>query len=318
MLDQPYPFTLAEDEQQANRQQDYSQNIDIVPVADPNATTMAQRIMQMQAITQLMQQNPGIYNQKAVHRKMIMILGSDEVDLFVPPDSDVQPADPITENMSILNQKPVKAGAEQNHDAHIAVHMAAINDPSLQGMMQDNPNMQSIMASAMSHIQEHLAFQYRKQIEEKLGVALPPPGEPLPPEVEYELAQLTAEAANKLLNQHEADQQQMKNEETVKDPIFLQQQRELDLKEQALSDKKEVAQANLEDKAEDRRLKALLAVLKEMSETERSTLAVEVQRGLAADSNMLKTAELAAGMRQSEMSEIAKLLGIGLKSRGNA
>lgn len=318
MLDQPYPFSLAEDEQQANRQEDYAQNLDVVPVADPNATTMAQRIMQMQAITQLMQQNPNIYNQKAVHRQMIMILGSEEADLFIPPDSEVQPRDPVTENMELLNARPVKAGPGQNHDAHIAVHMAAIQDPSMQAMLKDNPMAPQIMASAMAHVQEHLAFQYRQQLEQQLGVPLPPPGEPLPEDVEYELATLTAEAADKLLGLHTTEQAAKAAEAAANDPIVQNEQRALDIKEQANQIKAASIEANQKDKAEERRLKAMLTILKEMSETERSTLAVQIQGRQAADDNLLRRAELAADMRGTEMSQIVKLLGATTKAKGKA
>ena len=308
MLDQPYPFTLAEDEQDASRQEDYTNYIDVIPVADPNATTMAQRIMQMQAITQLMQQNPGIFDQKAVTRQMIRILGSEDADLFVPREEDVIPTDPITENMSIINMKPVKAGPEQNHQAHIDVHMAAIQDPKIQAMMANNPAAQQIMAAAAAHIQEHLAFEYRKQIEEQLGVPLPPPGEPLPDDVEYQLAELTAQAAKKLLGNNQAEAQAQKNEQAANDPILQAQQQELQIKAQVAQDKKEVAIANLQDKEAARRQAAMLAIFKEMSETERSTLAVEVQKGLAADKNQLDAAKSAAQLQQGGLLELAKML----------
>jgi hypothetical protein len=308
MLDQPYPFTMAEDEQDATREEDYGMNVDVIPVADPNATTMAQRIMQMQAITQLMQQAPGIYNQKAVHRQMIMILGSDQADLFVPPDEDIQPRDPITENMDLINQKPVKAGAAQNHEAHIAVHMAAIQDPKLQGMMQQNPAAGAIMAAAAAHIQEHLAFQYRKQIETQLGVPLPPPGEPLPEEVEYQLASIVADAAQKLLGVNQMEQQAKQAEQAANDPIIQMQQRELEIKEQANKGKLAVAAANLQDKEAARRYDALKTILKEMSETERSTLAVQLQSRASADKMQLDAAKAAADIENSQMETVASLL----------
>lgn len=308
MLDQPYPFSLADDEQGATRQEDYGMNIDVVPVADPNATTMAQRIMQMQAITQLMQQNPTIYNQKAVHRQMIMILGSEQADLFVPQDADVQPTDPVTENMNLINMKPVKAGADQNHEAHIQVHMAALQDPKIQQLMQQNPAAQGIMAAAAAHIQEHLAFEYRKQIEDQLGVPLPPPGEPLPPDVEYQLADLTAAAADRLLQKNTTEQAAQAAQQAQNDPIVQNEQMALQIKAQQAQDKKEIALANLDDKEKERRLKAAMAIFKEMSETERSTLAVELQARVAADKSQLDAAKTAAEIQNSEMQSIAKLL----------
>jgi hypothetical protein len=316
MLEMPYPFALADDEAQSTRQEDYGMNIDVVPVADPNATTMAQQIIQMQAITQLMQQNPGIYNQKAVHRQMVMTLGSDQADLFIPPDTDIEPLDPVTENMNLMNMKPVKAGPGQNHEAHIAVHMAAVQDPSMQAMMANNPSAPSIMAAAAAHVQEHLAFQYRQQIEEKLGVPLPPPGEPLPEDVEYELAQLTADAADKLLNDNKAKAAQKQAEEAMQDPIVQQQMRENEIKERAVEVKKEIADAQLADKAEERRMKAAIAIFKEMSETERSTLVTQLQMQTKADDRQLKQAELAASVRNNDMSTAVKVLSQATKMKG--
>lgn len=308
MLEMPYPFALADDEAQASRQEDYGMNVDVVPVADPNATTMAQQIIQMQAITQLMQQNPGIYNQKAVHRQMVMTLGSDQADLFIPPDTEIDPLDPITENMNLLNMKPVKAGPGQNHEAHIAVHMAAMQDPSMQSMMANNPTAPAIMAAAAAHVQEHLAFQYRQQIEEKLGVPLPPPGEPLPEDVEYELAQLTADAADKLLNDNKAKAAQQQAEQAMEDPIVQQQMRENEIKERAVEVKREIADAQLADKAEERRMKAAITIFKEMSETERSTLVAQLQMQTRADDRVLKQAELAASIRNNDMSTAVNVL----------
>ena len=308
MLEMPYPFALADDEAQASRQEDYGMNVDVVPVADPNATTMAQQIIQMQAITQLMQQNPGIYNQKAVHRQMVMTLGSDQADLFIPPDTEIEPLDPVTENMNLLNMKPVKAGPGQNHEAHIAVHMAAMQDPSMQSMMANNPTAPAIMAAAAAHVQEHLAFQYRQQIEEKLGVPLPPPGEPLPEDVEYELAQLTADAADKLLNDNKAKAAQQQAEQAMEDPIVQQQMRENEIKERAVEVKREIADAQLADKAEERRMKAAITIFKEMSETERSTLVAQLQMQTRADDRVLKQAELAASIRNSDMSTAVNVL----------
>jgi len=315
MLDQPYPFALGDDEQDASRQEDYGMNIDVVPVADPNATTMAQRIMQMQAITQLMQQAPDIYNKKEVHRQMIRILGSDQADLFVPPDSDVLPRDPITENMDLINQKPVKAGPEQNHEAHISVHMAAIQDPKMQQMMQQNPSAPAIMAAAAAHIQEHLAFQYRKQIEEQLGVQLPPPDQPLPEDIEYQLAGLVADAAQKLLGVNKTEQQAQQAEQAANDPVMQAQQRELDIKEQANKGKLAIAAANIQDKEAARRYDALKTILKEMSETERSTIAVELQSRMAVNKQQLDAAKAASDIQNSEMETIANLLMAATQAR---
>jgi hypothetical protein len=308
MLEEPYPFELSEDEKQANRVTDYGAYIDIIPVADPNATTMAQRIMQMQAITQLMQQNPAIYDQKEVHRAMIRILGSEEADKFVPVEDEVMPLDPVTENMNLLNMKPVKAGIQQNHQAHIAVHMSAIQDPKMQAAMANNPASQNILAAAASHLQEHIAFEYRKKIEEQLGVPLPPPGQPLPEDIEYQIAELTSQAAQKLLGINQMEQQAQMAQQAANDPVVQNQTKELEIKARAVDTKARIAEANLADKSDQRRLDALLAIFKEMSETERSTLAVQVQKGMAADRMQLEAAQNAADLNSREMVEFAKLL----------
>jgi hypothetical protein len=210
--------------------------------------------------------------------------------------------------MNLLNMKPVKAGPGQNHEAHIAVHMAAMQDPSMQSMMANNPTAPAIMAAAAAHVQEHLAFQYRQQIEEKLGVPLPPPGEPLPEDVEYELAQLTADAADKLLNDNKAKAAQQQAEQAMEDPIVQQQMRENEIKERAVEVKREIADAQIADKAEERRMKAAITIFKEMSETERSTLVAQLQMQTRADDRVLKQAELAASIRNSDMSTAVNVL----------
>jgi len=189
----PYEFETDPRDQGVTRAQDYTnKRVSVIPVADPNATTKAERIMTVQAVQQLSTSAPNIYDLKALHRDMITVLGSDKADLYIPPDEEVQPADPVSENMALLTSRPVRAGITQDHAAHITVHMAAAQDPKIVAMLTNNPAAPSIIAATTAHILEHLAFQYRKDIEEQLGVPLPPPGEPLPEDVEYQISRLAA------------------------------------------------------------------------------------------------------------------------------
>lgn len=315
MLDMPYPFELDKSEEGASRKTDYVGMVSVIPVADPNATTMAQRIMALQAVTQLSAQAPQIYDLPELHRAMVRVLGfDDEAERFIPRKEDVLPRDPVTENMDLLNLRPVKAGLNQNHDAHIAVHMAAINDPKLQASMKDNPSAGAILAAAAAHLQEHLAFQYRQQLEETLGVQLPPPGEPLPEDVEYDLSSTIAVAAEKLLGKHAAEQKAAEVLAAMQDPVVQNEQRALDIKEREADNKVEIKRMEEEGRDKDRKFDLLLTLLKEMSETERSTLAVEIQKGVSADDMQLRKAELASDIGLSTMDQIVKLLGVRVKA----
>jgi len=183
----PYAFELEPDEAQSTRDIDYNyQKVAVIPVADPNATTMAQRIMVVQAVIQMYQAAPSIgWDAPALFRDAITIMGTDKATLYLPPSSQTLPADPVTENMNILNGKPVKAGPAQDHKAHITVHMAAAQDPQIIKMLTNNPAAPGIQAAMQAHVLEHMAFEYRQEIEQQLGVPMPPPDKPLPDDVEY-------------------------------------------------------------------------------------------------------------------------------------
>ena len=181
------------------RAEDFDDRLDIIPVSDPNATTMAQRVMQYQAALQLAQQAPQMYNLPELHRQMLETMGLQDVDRIVPDKDDIKPLDPVTENENIINGKPVRAFSYQDQAAHITVHMAAAEDPRLQQMIAMSPMARSIQAAGETHIREPLAFLYRDEIEKQMGVPLPPEGEPLPRDVEKELSRLLAQAATKLL-----------------------------------------------------------------------------------------------------------------------
>ena len=217
------------------RKSDYSK-ADVIPVSDPNASTMAQKIVQYQAVLQLAQSNPQIYNMPLLHRQMLDVLGIHDAAKLVPMMDDMKPCDPITENQNVLAMKPVKAFLTQDHQAHIQVHMAAMQDPKIQQLLQGNPAAQQIAAAAQAHIAEHLGFEYRKQIEQQLGFALPPQhdesGEDahMDPQVEAQLAPLLAQAAQQLLQKNQAEAAQQQAQQQAQDPLVQMQMQELQLK----------------------------------------------------------------------------------------
>ena len=204
--------------------------VDVVPVSDPNAATMSQRVIQYQAAMQLASQMPQVFNLKILARQMVDILGIKNADKIVPIEEDMRPRDPITENMAVLKGEPVKAFIHQDHDAHITVHMAALQDPMMRQLVGQNPQAPMIMGAAMAHVNEHLGFKYRRQIEERLGVPLPPPDEPLPDDVEVELSRLVAQAAQQLLQMGQQQVQQQQNQQQAQDPVLMLQKAELDIK----------------------------------------------------------------------------------------
>ncbi len=218
-------------EENAVRPDDFDDRVDIIPVSDPNATTMSQRIMQYQAALQLAAQAPQMYDLPELHRQMLETMGLQDVDKIVPSDKDMKPEDPVRENMDIINGEPVQAFSYQDHKAHITVHMTAIQDPKIQKLLSQSPMAKAIQAAAEAHIREHLAFEYRNEIEKQMGVPLPNPDDPLPRDVEHELSVLMAKAGEKLLGKDQAEAQQEKEQEQAKDPVFQQQQRDLDIRE---------------------------------------------------------------------------------------
>ena len=210
---------------------DYN-SVEVIPVSDPNAATMAQKIVQYQAVIQLAQSAPQLYNLPMLHRQMIEVLGIKNANKLVPIEDDQKPTDPVQENMNLLMGKPVKAFIEQDHEAHIQVHMAAMQDPKIQMMLQQNPMAQNIQAAAMAHLNEHLAFEYRKQIERHLGLPLPTEeqAENMPPEMAAQVAQLSAQAAQQLLQSNQAQAAQQQAQQQAQDPLVQMQQAELQLK----------------------------------------------------------------------------------------
>ena len=205
--------------------------VDVIPVSDPNNSTMAQRVVQYQTVLQMSAQAPQIYDLPQLHRQMIEVLGVKNADKLVPTKDDAQPADPISENMDALIGKPMKAFIYQDHDAHIATHMSFMQDPSVAQMIGQNPQAKQIMASLQAHIAEHLGFSYRKKIEEKLGAPLPAPNEQMTEDMEVQLSRLVADAGKQLTQANKQQAAQQEAQQKQKDPIIQMKQAELQIKQ---------------------------------------------------------------------------------------
>lgn len=249
-----YEYTPQGGNRKAKRE-DYDM-VDVIPVSDPNSATMAQRIMQYQAIIQLSQSAPQIYDLPQLHRQMIEVLGVKNADKLVPIEDDMKPRDPVSENMAFLNGKPTKAFIYQDHDAHIAVHMAMMQDPLLAAQIGQNPQAQKMQAEIMAHVSEHLAYSYRKKVEEQLGVPMPAPDADLPEDVEVQLARLTAQAAQQVLAQSKGQAAQQQAQQQAQDPLVQMQQAELKIKQQDADTKQLKVKGDLQLKAEELALKA--------------------------------------------------------------
>jgi hypothetical protein len=231
-----YDYQPSEGSRKAKKS-DYD-DVDVIPVSDPNASTMAQKIVQYQAVIQLAQGAPQLYNLPLLHRQMLEVLGVKDAQKLVPMDDDQRPTDPVSENQNVLKGKPVKAFISQDHKAHIVVHMAAMQDPKIMALLQNNPQAPAMQSAMMAHINEHLGFEYRKQIEQTLGMQLPAQidesGEEvqMSPEVEARLSPMLAQAAQQLLQKNTQEAQQAQAQQQAQDPIVQMQMKELQLKEQ--------------------------------------------------------------------------------------
>ena len=204
--------------------------VEVMPVSDPNSATMSQKVVQYQAALQLAQTAPQLYDLPLLHRQMLEVLGIRNASKLVPIEDDQKPKDPVSENMDALNEKPIKAFIYQDHAAHITVHMSMLQDPITAQMLAQNPKAQQIVAAMMAHIMEHYGFQYRKNIEEKLGVPYPAPNEEMPEDMEVEISRLAAAAAQKLLQSNQAMIAQQKAQQAAQDPVVQMQQAELQIK----------------------------------------------------------------------------------------
>jgi hypothetical protein len=262
------------------KQSDYD-SVDVIPVSDPNATTMAQKVVQYQAALQLAQTAPQLYDLPILHRQMLDVLGIKNYQKLVPIEDDMKPRDPVTENMNILKGKPVKAFLYQDHKAHITVHMAAVKDPHIQELIGQDPQLQQKVLGAMSaHIAEHLGMEYRKQLEEAMGQTLPAYEDDqdevmMSPEMEVRVSQLAAQAGQQLLQQHQQEAQQAKNAQSAADPLLQLQQQELQIKQGELQRKSQKDMQDLQAKMA--QIDVELKRIEAQQETEGAKLALQAQ-----------------------------------------
>jgi hypothetical protein len=263
------------------KQADYDK-VNLIPVADPNAATMAQKVVQYQAVMQMAQQNPDIYDLPELNRQMLDVLGVKNAEKLIPNKDDIKQLGPVTENMNIINGKPVKAFLDQDHEAHIAVHMAFTDDPLIRKIVGQSTKAGMIQAAMEAHIAEHIAFQYRLEIENKLGVPLPPIDEPLPIDIENEVARLTAEAAPKVLGDSSLKASEEERQQQAQDPVLQMQQAELQIKQEEAKTKAQKMMADIElDKAK--------------LELDKQKATVEVQKDVMLEQARIKSQETIKG-----------------------
>ena len=296
--DPAYPYET--DEGEDIKAEDFDDRIDVVPVSDPNASSMAQRIMQYQAALQLAAQSPDLYDMPLLHRQMMELIGIPNADKVVPDKDDVLPKDPVSENQDMLILSPVKAFEYQDHDAHMRVHMAIKNDPDITQQVQNSPNGQAIGGAMDAHIREHLAFIFRRQIEEELGVPLPPAIEKLPENVERRLSVLVADAADQMLGKKQQKAQAEQRAKQQQDPIVQQRERELAIQEQEAQRKQQADAAR--QQLEEQKLAAnqqqdaasqQLAEQKLAASQQQDAAELELEREKLASKERVEAAELA-------------------------
>jgi hypothetical protein len=281
--------------------------VDVIPVSDPNSSTMAQRVVQYQAVLQMSQQAPQIYNLPVLHREMMEVLGIKNADKIVPTKEDAKPTDPVSENMDALIGKPVRAFIYQDHQAHIATHMSFMQDPMIAQMIGQNPQARQIMAALQAHIAEHLGFQYRQQIEERLGAPLPAPNTELPEEVEVQLSRLVADAGRQLTQSHQQQAAQQQAQQRAQDPLIQLQQAELQVKAQEVQRKAAKDQTDAQIKAEQLKLQTAKAFTDAMLKAE----GLKVDRTELAIDAEVKGVEMSRARREAQDKtalEVAKLM----------
>jgi hypothetical protein len=278
------------------RKSDYK-NVDVIPVSDPNASTMAQKIVQYQAVLQLAQGAPQLYNLPLLHRQMLEVLGIKDAQKLVPMADDQKPEDPVTENQNILMMKPVKAFAYQDHEAHIIAHTSAMQDPKIAALVGQMPQAQALMAAMQAHIAEHIGFAYRVEIEKQLGMNLPPQkdehGEEvdMDPQVESRLAPLIAQAAQRLLSQNQQQAMQQQAQQQAQDPMVQMQQAELQIKAGELDRKKQ------KDAVDAQLKQAQLAIDKERVDTQAQIEGIRIAAKAASERESLDARQTGEGLR---------------------
>jgi hypothetical protein len=260
------------------KQSDYDQ-VDVIPVSDPNAATMSQKVVQYQAVLQLAQTAPQLYDMPLLHRQMLDVLGIKNANKLVPTEDDTRPRDPITENQNILMGKPVKAFLYQDHQAHIAVHMGAMQDPKVQEIIGQNPQAQMMQAAMMAHINEHVGYEYRKQMEAAMGIQLPNYEEDedieIPKEMEVQISQMAAQASQQLVQQHMQEAQQQQAQQQMQDPIIQMQMQELQIKQAEVQRK--IAKDQADALARDKQLQIELARIDAQKEIAGANMAIKVE-----------------------------------------
>jgi hypothetical protein len=260
------------------KQSDYDQ-VDVIPVSDPNAATMSQKVVQYQAVFQLAQSAPQLYDMPMLHRQMVEVLGIKNANKLIPTEDDTRPRDPVTENQNLLMGKPVKAFLYQDHQAHIAVHMGAMQDPKIQEILSQNPNVQAMQAAMMAHINEHVGYEYRKQMEAHMGLTLPNYEEDddvmIPKEMEVEVSQRAAQATQQLVQQHMAEAQQQQAQQQMQDPIIQMQMQELQIKQAEVQRK--IAKDQADSLARDQQLQIERERIDAQKEIAGANMAVKTQ-----------------------------------------
>lgn len=264
--------------------------VEVIPVSDPNAATMSQKVVQYQAVLQLAQTAPQLYDLPYLHRQMLEVLGIKNAAKLVPVEDDQKPRDPVSENMDIINSKPVKAFLYQDHEAHIAVHMAAAQDPKMQEMLKQSPNVQAMGAAFAAHIQEHLAFQYRKEVEEAAGVPYPAPDAEMDENTELEVSRLASLAADKVLQKNKTEMQAKQAEQAQNDPIVQMQQMELQIKQKEVEIKEKQLAITAAEKAD------RLAIDRERIASQQQIAGLQTGAKLAVNQAELSAAQQEAGV----------------------
>jgi hypothetical protein len=285
------------------KKKDYD-HVDVIPVSDPNAATLSQRVVQYQAVMQMAQSAPDIYNLPQLHRNMLEILGIKNADKLVPMPDDMKPVDPVRENMAVLKGEPVKAFLHQDHKSHIAVHMGMTQDPVIMQAIGQNPKAQIMSAALLAHVAEHAGFMYRKQIEEQLGMSLPKDDEQMAPEIEQALSQMIAQAAQQALQVNQQQQAQQQSQQQAQDPLVQMQQQELQLKQGELQIKQgelqlktQLEQARLQ--LDQTRLQMEQAGLQGKMKLDATRIAIDA--AAKQDTNQLKQSEFEANMQLKGM-----------------
>jgi hypothetical protein len=265
----------------------------VIPVSDPNAATMAQKIVQYQAALQLAQTAPQLYNLPLLHRQMIEVLGIKNAAKLIPIEDDARPVDPVQENQNALTGKPNKAFIEQDHQAHIAVHTSMLQNPKVMALIQQTPQGQAIVAAMMAHINEHLAFAYRKEVEASIGLLLPTEEQDknMAPEVAAQVAQLSAQASVRLTQQAQAQAAQQQAQQQAQDPLVQMQQQELQIKMQELQLKAQKQQVDAAAKADQLRIEEARI------EAQKEIAAMQVGASAAAAKDKLQKQQLIEGTK---------------------